>query len=651
MPPEARRITDAPRVPMTPSERAQLELLAATALPPGRLLPGATPATVTRLEHFLADLPPSAQAGYRHLLRALDAESLLRTRTRFAALPYGRRVEVLESMERGEATRLALRGLLTPLKLAHFDDPEVYKALGCRYVVDPPLGRERARWTEQITDAATLTDDLECDVVIVGTGAGGAPIAKALAERGHAVLLVEEGPYFTRKDFTGRPVQMMKQMYRQGGATVALGNTAIPVPVGRGVGGTTLINSGTCFRLPGEVLASWRAAGLRGFTEDALAPFYEEVEDVLGVGPSSPAALGAPARLIAKGCDALGFSHHPLLRNAPGCDGQGLCCFGCPSDAKRSTNVSYVPLALDRGAMLVTGLTVERVLTRGDEAIGVRGVSTATGRALTVRAKAVVLACGSLSTPLLLERSGLCGTSGQLGRNLSIHPASAGMGVFDEDIDASRTVPQGYAIDHFKHDGLYFEGAQVPLDVTAASLTGSGPGFVQLMEQFNRAFSFGFMVKDTSRGRVTAGADGAPRLWYSVNERDRARLQRGFGLLARVFFAAGAREVRLPVLGFERLRGLDDVERLERARVPARHMDLTAYHPLGTAKLGVAALDSVVDETHEAHDVHHLFITDGSAVPSSLGVNPQLTLMALSLRAAEFVDRRLRTVRLTGHAA
>ncbi len=169
--------------------------------------------------------------------------------------------------------------------------------------------------------------------------------------------MVEEGALFTRQDFTGRPVQMMKQMYRQGGATVAFGNTAIPVPIGRGVGGTTLINSGTCFRLPREVLASWRAEGLSDFTDDALTPFYEEVEEVLGVAPSSAAALGAPARIIARGCDALGYSHHPLSRNAPGCDGQGLCCFGCPTDAKRSTNVSYVPLALERGAQLVTRST------------------------------------------------------------------------------------------------------------------------------------------------------------------------------------------------------------------------------------------------------------------------------------------------------
>lgn len=629
---------------LTAAHRRTLEALAETALPAGQVLPGANADTVARAEAFVAQLPAGFVSGYAGLLTALDAKALLSHRARFVSLSMGRRLEVLQSLALGEMSRLALRGLLTPLKLAHFEDPAVYAALGCRYAVTPPPP-ERARWKAQVFDASTLAEGevLECDVVVVGTGAGGAPVAKVLAERGHAVLLVEEGPLFTRADFTGRAVPMMKKMYRRGGATFAFGNTAIPVPLGCGVGGTTLINSGTCFRAPAHVLDGWAREGLTALGGDGLSGYFEEVESVLGVGPSSPRALGAPARLIARGCDALGYSHHALQRNAPGCDGQGLCCFGCPTDAKRSTNVSYVPMALERGAQLMTGFEARRVLAEGDSAVGVEGVSTA-GSApvrLTVRAKVVVLACGTLLTPGLLQRSGLCRTSRQLGRNLSIHPATAGVGVFDEAVNASRTVPQGYAIDEFVGEGLYFEGGQVPLELTAAAMPGFGPDFMRVMERFNESFSFGFMVKDTSRGRVTLGSDGAPRMTYIVNEEDRRRLQRGYALLARVFFAAGARSVELPVLGFETLRGLRDVERLERARVPVRHMDLTAYHPLGTARMGVDPMTSVVDAQHEVHDVNNLFVCDGSVMPSSLGVNPQVTIMALSLRAAEGIHRRL----------
>ncbi|MBL8914427.1 MAG: GMC family oxidoreductase [Archangium sp.] len=626
----------------SPSQRTQLELLAGTMLPAGRLLPAADGRTVTRAEHFLSGLPERIQSGYARLLPVLDARALLMHRSRFHKLPLGQRVEVLEALDRNEATRLLLRGLLAPLKLAYFDDPEVYARLNCRFAIEPPLKLEHARWRSQIMDGAELASSeeaLECDVVVIGTGAGGAPLAAELAKRGHAVLLLEEGAHHTRKDFNGRAVDAMRKMYRNAGSTIAFGNTAIPIPLGIGVGGTTLINSGTCFRVPDEVLADWRAEGLSDFTPDALAPHYEAVEKFLEVAPSSKAALGKPAELIAKGCDALGYSHHALRRNAPGCDGQGMCCFGCPTDAKRSMNVSYVPAALEAGAQLLTGVKVDRILTEKHAAVGV-SATTSKGR-LTVRAKAVVVSCGALLTPVLLEQNGLANGSNELGKHLTIHPASAALGVFKDQVNPSRTVPQGYAIDEFAREGIYFEGGTVPLDVTAATLSGFGPSWVSLMEQFDHTFNMGFMVKDTSRGRVRAGKDGTPRITYWLNDTDLKKLQRACTIISRVMFAAGATEVQLPLKGHERIRTHHDIQKLEHASIAARHLDISAYHPLGTARMGVDPLKSVVDSTHETHDVHNLFVVDGSAVPSSLGVNPQLTIMAMSLRAAAFVERRV----------
>ncbi len=194
-----------------------------------------------------------------------------------------------------------------------------------------------------------------------------------------------------------------------------------------------------------------------------------------------------------------------------------------------------------------------------------------------------------------------------------------------------------------------FEGASVPLDLTAASLPGYGPGFIDFMERFDKMLCFGFMVKDTSRGRVHRTAAGEPRISYWLNDHDLKQVRRGLGILSRVFFAAGAREVRMPVLGVDTLRGLADVEKLERMPIAARHVELTAYHPLGTARMGKDPLTSVVDLTHETHDVHNLFICDGSSVPGSLGVNPQITIMAMALRAAEFIARRVE--RLASRAA
>ncbi len=621
---------------LSSAERATLKALAGAAIPPGRLLPGASDSTVERAEGMLAAIPPGVTTAVKAMLHGLEWASLPLAGSRFSRLPLGRRIEVLGKLELAEATRLAVRGLLVLLKLSYTDDRQVYEALGCRFGVEPPKKLEAARWREQLIDGATLADgeELECDVVIAGTGAGGAPLADELASRGLAVLLVEEGPYFSRQDFTGRPLEMMKKTYRKAGLTVAFGNTAIPIPIGRGVGGTTLINSGTCLRTSAPVVQGW---GIEGLSADTLAPYYERVERFLEVGPSSKAALGRAAELIAKGCDALGYSHHALNRNAPGCDGQGLCCFGCPTEAKRSTNVSYVPAALSRGAQLITGLKIDRVRMEGGRAVGLEGVvqrPVREGR-VRIRAKATVLACGTLQTPRLLLQQGLANGSDQVGRNLSIHPAAGALGVFDEKVAAWSSVPQGYAIDEFKDEGILFEGAHVPLELAAITVSGYGPSFTNLLERMANALIFGFMVKDSSRGRVHANG----RISYWLNGDDVSKIRRGLGVLSRVYFAAGAREVHLPVAGVGPLRSAEEAHAFERAPLSARHVDLTAYHPLGTCRMGMDPRASVVSPSYRCHDVESLFVCDGSVMPGSLGVNPQLTIMAFALRAAEFVAR------------
>ncbi len=630
---------------LSPAERALLASLARTALPAGRTLHAADEVTVDAAAALLGRAGAPAVRAWATGARALDAWCRVRHLSAFAALPPDRRLRVMEAWRDGPGTRLVMRGLLAPLKLVHFDSPRAYGALECRWAAESPVREEPQRWQQQIVDGGALDGaGLECDVVVVGSGAGGAPIARELAARGFAVLILEEGKYFSRKDFSGRPLEMMARLYRRAGLTATLGNHVIPVPVGKGVGGTTMVNAGTCLRAPDEVLDGWR----RDFGVDvdaaALAPYYARVEDTLGVAPSSPAALGRPAVVVARGADRLGWSHHPLPRNAPGCDGHGLCCFGCPTDAKRGTNVSYVPAALRAGAQLVTGVRVERVLTDGDAATGVEGTArTADGAPVrvTVRARVVVLACGALHTPALLLRSGLGTSSGHLGRHLSIHPASAAFGLFDERIDGHLAVPQGYAVDEFARDGIMFEGASAPPELLAATLQTFGPDFVDVMERYRQLLGFGFMIKDVSRGRVRLGRDGAPLMTYSVGEADVRQLRRGMVLLCRLMFAAGAREVFPGVAGFERVRGEADVDALAKARLPARAFDLSAYHPLGTARMGRDPATSVVGANHEVHDVLNLYVVDGSAVPTSLGVNPQMTIMALSLRAADAVARRL----------
>ncbi len=625
-------------------ERAALVAIAEAALPAGAVFPGAGPAAVARVEQFIGGLPAPARTAYRGLIRTFEVLAVLHHGRRLTSLPVRARLGLLDRWRTGDvARRNALRALVAPIKVAHFDDPAFYQQLGCVYQTELAVAEPKPAWfRERVHSGAQVDADraIEVDVVVIGTGAGGAVVAKELAEAGVAVAMLEEGAYFERRDFAGPAFARQQRMYRNGGATFSVGNVVIPIPLGQTVGGTTTINSGTCYQVPARVLAHWRDdLGLNEMTVDHMAPYFERVEAILGVAPTPTAILGGCARVVARGAEQLGYRHLPLRRNAPACDGQGVCCFGCPTDAKRSTNVSYVPMALKAGAELYPGVKAERIVIEDGRAVGVVA-RTASGRTLTVRARSVVVACGTLVTPILLMRNRLAGRSGQLGANLSIHPACGVFAEMNERVAAWQGVPQGYAIEEFADQGLMFEGVATPLELTAALMPQVGPRLIELAEGYDRIASFGFMVADTSRGRVRR-VRGRTVVTYNLNDADLARIKRGIDILARVYFAAGARVVLPPVHGFDELRGEADLARLRDARIAARDLSLSAYHPLGTARMGPDPRSSVVDADHQVHDTPGLYVIDGASVPSSLGVNPQLTIMALATRAADRLAARL----------
>ncbi len=628
---------------MNERQRETLVAIAETALPAGKFLPAGGAATVEKVEHFVDTLPSPLRTGLGGLLRAVEASAWLGERRSFRRLSPAKRLAVLEGWRRADPVRrLALRALVSPLKMAHFDDPALYQRLGCVYEAQKVKPEAKPAYMRDRVHG-DLGGDLavEADVVVIGTGAGGAVVGRELAEAGLAVVFVEEGKYFDRSDFTGRAFAMQQKLYRRGGSTFSVGNVGIPIPLGQTVGGTTTVNSGTCFRAPDRVLREWQHdLGLDELAPERMGKYFERVEAVLGVERARQELLGGNGRVIARGCEALGFkAHGPLKRNAPACDGQGVCCFGCPTDAKRSTNVSYVPLALRAGAELFTGARVDRIITESGRATGVVA-RTDTGHTLTVRARAVVVAAGAIMTPLFLERQGLAGFSNQLGKNLSIHPAAGSIAEFDEQILPWQGIPQGYSIEELHDEGILFEGASVPLEMTMTVSQLIGPELIRLAEGYDRVASFGFLVEDSSRGSVRH-VMGRPVIQYWLSDRDVAHIKRATDVLAQIYFAAGARVVHSPINGFEQLRSEADLVELRRATIKPWDLDLSAYHPLGTARMGRDPASSVVGPDHQVHDCAGLYVVDGASVPSSLGVNPQVTIMAMATRAAEKIATAL----------
>jgi len=484
---------------------------------------------------------------------------------------------------------------------------------------------------------------VDADVVVVGSGAGGGAIAAELAEGGRSVVVLEEGGHYTSKDFGLHAPTMMKKLYRNAGTAVIMGKPNIIFAEGRCVGGSTVINGAMSWRTPDKVLKRWQwEHGLTNLSTEQLDPYFTKVEQRVSVGPQDPESVGRDAALMIQGADQLGYRWIPAMRSQKHCCGANNCAFGCPTDAKQSVLVTYVPRLLAAGGRLYAGCRVERITTDGHRATGVvaRFRDPETGKRgprLTVRARVVVLACGAIQTPALLLRNRLANSSDQVGRNFLCHPNSKVIGVYDHDIQAWKGTIQGNQIREFLDEGIMITTSMVPPGLLAMSLPYFGARSLEVMRDYNKMLAAGCLVEDTGTGRVSLDAFGEPKMRYDVNDRDFGNLLRGVALTAEILFASGAREVLLPFDSLERIRSVDEIKTIFQHRPPKDEVECLTVHAMGTARMGVDKRSSVVDPHGESWDVPGLFIADASVFPGPIGVNPQITIMALATRTGRYL--------------
>ncbi|MRR37714.1 FAD-dependent oxidoreductase, partial [bacterium] len=281
----------------------------------------------------------------------------------------------------------------------------------------------------------------EADVCVIGTGAGGAVVAKELAEKGLSVVVLEEGSSFSVQNFNQDPLDMLAMMYRDAGTTMTYGVPPVFLTLGRSIGGTTTVNSATCFRTPPEVIREWAERyGCEGLEYGDLIPRFEKVEKEINVVELSEDVLGNSYRVVKRGAARLGIEARPLKHNVRCCEGAGTCQWGCVHGAKQSMDVTYIPAADRAGARIyancrAVAIGVERGSVTGAEGIFTDPRTGRTGPGLTVRARAVCLAMGALITPAFLLKRGLAGSSGMVGRNLTIHPCGRVVAEMDEMVD------------------------------------------------------------------------------------------------------------------------------------------------------------------------------------------------------------------------
>lgn len=474
--------------------------------------------------------------------------------------------------------------------------------------------------------------DLSCDVVVLGAGAGGCAAACALAERGLDVILVEEGSHWRPRDFKPSNPWAFKHLYQDRGARVALGNGWLPVNGGRGVGGSTLINSAISFRTPPEIVSDWSIRC--GFDPDGtfVSEHVERVWNTIGVVKNPESVQGQNNLVFKRGAEAMGLHGEFLDRSAPGCTGCGVCQIGCPSGGKNSVDRTFLPLGLNTGNLRVfSDCRADGVERKGARITAVTGSvmdpeTQSVSGSWRVVADRVLLAGGSVGSPRFLMKNGLA-PNDHCGSHLHLHPAAPVYAGFEQEIVHWSGVSQGYYVDRWEQGYLLQTGTVTPDNNFLGLPLALGDEINGVMAQLRHIAIAGALVHDEDTvGEVTESG-----LFFDFGEHDRGVLLAGLRECCEVMFAAGAEWVVPGVVGSGFIRSPDGIAAALPDDVPFDRIIAVASHPMGTNRMGKTDEDSVVDSRGRVWGMDNLFVADASIFPTALGVNPQVTVMAIGL--------------------
>ncbi|MDJ0868907.1 MAG: FAD-dependent oxidoreductase [Myxococcota bacterium] len=484
----------------------------------------------------------------------------------------------------------------------------------------------------------TASTDRRTQVLVIGSGAGGATTAATLAEAGYDVLIAEEGldagPEFGE---THSP-RAIAQLYRGGGLTPILGNESLAFVEGCCVGGSTEVNSGFWYRIPEHCYTRWSTDALvEDLSRERIDPYFERIERELGVTVPDVASETPSSAVLRRGAEKLGWRIDPVAR----CQADPAASPFAPG-AKQSMRRTYLPRARAAGAELLPGCRAVRILRDGAGVTGalMRVRERAGERSLRIRADAVFVCGGPLQTPALLRRSGI---RRNVGDSLYLHPMIKLAALFDHDMDAAACGLPFYQITEFS-PSITIGGSVFTPGFLAMLLARDGRERSEAMPQWRNMALYYAAARGMHSGSVRAvpGLDSGVLARYAISEADRRNLSIGLALTAEALFAAGARAVYPALRSIPVATSPDVLRPFLHQPLPAAEMALSAVHAFSSCPMGENPDYCATDSYGRVRGLVNLYVNDASLIPDSPGANPQGTTMALAMRNAERFAERAR---------
>jgi choline dehydrogenase-like flavoprotein len=486
-----------------------------------------------------------------------------------------------------------------------------------------------ARATADVTDAA--------DYVIIGSGASGATAALSLASAGFSVIVLEEGPWIRTRQFGADMFGAMKTMFREMGGSMTIGKAMFPIIQGRCVGGSTTINSAIAWRAPEKIIDGWGTDyGIGGaITNAELESHYVELERSLSVRPVDDAVLGVQNQLFAEAAMKMGIRSERIQRYDAGCEASASCITGCRTGKKLSMNITYVPQSLHKGARMYTSAKALKVESEYGRATAVRARLLAPGgpQLHVIAHRGVIVAASAVQTPGILKRSGV--KSSAVGRHFQVHLVSSLTAGYHRVVNMDQGATQGWNSTHFAETEKFkTEVVSLPPELLAVRLPGVGPELMANLLDYRHALNWGVIIRAEAHGSIHSVL-GRDLIAYSPTHTDMARIRRGLKVLSEMMFASGAKEIWPSVQGMPTMKGPDDLKYWDSTSLDPKDFGLMASHLFGTARMGPDPKTSAVGLDFQVHGLRGLYVLDSSLFPTTLGINPQHTIMAVARLASQ----------------